>query len=419
MFDKITITVLGGKGGDGAITFRREKFVPYGGADGGDGGDGGDVIIKADLAVSNYHMLIHKGLYKAKDGAQGHNKKMHGKRGDDLVMNVPVGTIVYEANSSGPVILGDLRAPGANLVVVPGGRGGWGNVRYASPTNQTPRLAQVGAQGEKKTLELELRLIADAGIIGYPNVGKSSLLAAASAAKPAIANYPFTTREPELGVVEFEDTTFVLAEIPGLIEGAAQGRGLGHDFLRHSTRTKILVHLIDGSSESPITDMIKVNNELSLYDPDLMRKPQIAVINKIDLPEVRSRIEQLTAEFKSAGVDVRFVSAATGEGVKELMKAVLKVLKENEVKPEPEPETVKVFRPQPTHQHLAVTKEGDTYVVRSPDIERVAARVDLEAPNVRSQLRGLLVRKGLGRLLENAGIQGGDKVRCGDAEFEW
>jgi GTP-binding protein len=266
-------------------------------------------------------------------------------------------------------------------------------------------------------LVLELHLIADVGIIGYPNVGKSSLLAASSAAKPKIANYSFTTREPELGVVEINNSTFVMAEVPGLIEGAHLGRGLGHDFLRHSTRTRVFIHLIDGSSESPVDDMIKVNNELSLYDLNLAQKPQIVVVNKIDLTEVRRRMEQIKADFQSIGIVVRFVSAITGEGISELMQVTLELLKKATVKVEPI--SVKVFHPQPKRQHITIQKEEEVFVVIAPDVERVAARVDLEDPAVRWQLRGLLVRKGIGRALDKAGIKGGDKVRCGNAEWEW
>jgi len=417
MYDNVSIMVLAGKGGSGAITFRREKFVPFGGADGGDGGNGGNVIIKADPSVSNFHALFQNGLYRARDGENGQNKKKFGKSGEDLVISVPVGTTVYESTEDGRVEIGDLRMEEGSLVVAHGGKGGRGNVHYATSTNQTPRLAQVGEPGEKKSLELELRLIADAGIIGYPNVGKSSLLAAASAAHPKIANYPFTTKEPELGVVEVGSHDLVLAEIPGLIEGAAQGKGLGHDFLRHSTRTMVLVHLIDGSSAAPVADMIKVNNELFLFDRGLLQKPQIAVVNKIDLPEVRAKREQLVREFREAGVNVYFVSAATGEGVPELMKSIYGLLKTTE--PDVIPSPAKVFRPRPLQRGLVVKKEGDVFIVYSHDLERVAARVDLEDPAVRWQLRGLLIRKGAGKVLEKSGIKGGDKVRCGNAEWEW
>jgi GTP-binding protein len=248
-------------------------------------------------------------------------------------------------------------------------------------------------------------------------VGKSSLLAAASAAKPKIADYPFTTKEPELGVVEIGHDTFVLAEIPGLIEGAHQGRGLGHDFLRHSARTRVFIHLIDGGSESPVEDMIKVNNELSLYDPGLARKSQIVVINKVDLNSVREEMERIRSDFAGIGVTVQFVSAATGEGVRALMKVAYELLKKMPVSRESvEP---KVFRPQPKRRGTEVAKEGDVFVIDVPDIERIIMRVNMDDPTVHWQVHGLLLRKGIGKELEKAGIKGGDKVRCGNAEWEW
>jgi GTP-binding protein len=418
MFDVVSMGVQGGKGGAGAISFRREKFVPFGGPDGGDGGNGGDVIIMVDPSVTGFKEFRQKGIYRAKDGESGGGQKKSGKRGEDLVVKVPVGTAVYEEIVQGNrVLLADLPVVGEQVLVAKGGKGGWGNIHYATSTNQTPRLAQAGEAGEKKSLALELRLIADVGIIGYPNVGKSSLLAAASAAKPKIADYPFTTKEPELGVVEIGHDTFVLAEIPGLIEGAHQGRGLGHDFLRHSTRTRVFIHLIDGGSESPVEDMIKVNNELSLYDPLLAQKPQIVVVNKVDLSEVREKMERTRADFTGIGVKVQFVSAATGEGVRALMKVAYELLKKMPVSRESvEP---KVFRPQPKRRGTEVAKEGDVFVIDVPDIERIIIRVNMDDPTILWQVHGLLLRKGIGKELEKAGIKGGDKVRCGNAEWEW
>ncbi|HEX9897318.1 MAG TPA: GTPase ObgE [Dehalococcoidales bacterium] len=418
MFDVISIGEQGGKGGTGAVSFRREKFVPFGGPDGGDGGNGGNVIIRVDPAVTSFKEFRQKGWYRAKDGENGNGQKKSGKRGEDLVIKVPVGTVVYEEGTEGSrVLLADLSGVNEAVMVAKGGGGGWGNVHYATSTNQTPRLAQVGEAGEKKSLVLELRLIADVGIIGYPNVGKSSLLAAASAAKPRIADYPFTTKEPELGVVMVGHNPFVLAEIPGLIEGAHQGKGLGHDFLRHSTRTKVFIHLIDGSSESPVEDMIKVNNELSLYDPSLAKKPQIVVVNKVDLPEVRERIEDIREDFTWIGAKVQFVSAATGEGVRDLMKAAYELLKK--VKVSREAVEPKVFHPQPKRRVTEIGKEGNVFVINAPDIERIIMRVDMNDPTIRWQVRGYLMRKGIGRELEKAGIKGGDEVRCGNAEWEW
>ena len=265
MFDMVEIGIKAGKGGSGIVRFRREKCIPFGGPDGGDGGKGGAVIIKADADVSSLISLRHGKLYRAKDGENGRGRKQHGKGGADLVLAVPVGTVVSgQAQFADDTEIADLLQPSQLVVVARGGRGGLGNIHFASATNQVPQIAQKGWAGEEKSIILELKLIADIGIIGYPNVGKSSLLAAASAAKPKIASYPFTTLEPALGVVETGQWSFIVAEIPGLIADAHLGRGLGHDFLRHVVRTKVLLHLVDGCSASPVEDMIQVNNELSL-----------------------------------------------------------------------------------------------------------------------------------------------------------
>ncbi len=418
MFDIVSIRVLAGKGGDGAVSFRREKFVPFGGPDGGDGGNGGDVVLLADEAQANLKMYTQKALYKAEKGGNGQGKKMHGKNGPSLILKVPVGTMVFEeSEDEDKVLLGDLENPGQEIVIAYGGKGGWGNVHFAHSTNQTPRLAQVGEDGEIRNLFLELRMIADVGIIGYPNVGKSSLLAWAAAANPRVADFRFTTKEPELGVVTVGNTTFVMAEIPGLIEGAHQGRGLGHDFLRHSTRTRVFIHLVDGSSASPVEDMIKVNNELALYDPALAKKQQLVVVNKVDLPRVAKRKNEISTDFKSIGITVQFVSAATGEGVPELMESVQELLKQTTVKTETG--VIKIFRPQPRQPGFGVTREGDAFVIHAPDIARVIDRVDMSDPTVRGQVYGLLIRKGIVKMLEKAGSKGGDRVRCGHAEWDW
>jgi GTP-binding protein len=417
MYDVVSIKVQGGKGGEGAISFRREKYVPFGGPDGGDGGDGGDVILKVDESLTNFKEFRNKGTYRASDGESGKGQKKSGKRGEDLVIKVPIGTVVYGGEEDHRSFLIDLLENGQKITVAKGGKGGWGNVHYATSTNQTPRLAQVGEPGEAVTLELEIRLIADVGIIGFPNVGKSSLLATASAAKPKIADYPFTTRETELGVVSIGHETFVLAEIPGLIPGAHQGKGLGHDFLRHASRTKIFIHLVNGTSEAPAEDMIKVNNELSLYDEKLAQKPQVVAINKVDLDEVRDRMDAIRTEFTWIGVKVRFVSAVTGEGISELMRTALEQLKK--IPGVSKDGEVKVFRPQPRRRMASVSKAGDIFVINSPEVERVIKRVNIEDPTIRWQVHSLLMRKGIAKELEKAGIKGGDKVRCDDIEWDW
>jgi len=421
MFDRTEIVVKAGEGGDGAVSFRREKFVPFGGPDGGDGGDGGDVVIMADSSVTSLRIFKQKRLYRAVDGKDGKGKRKHGKKGEDLILKVPVGTVVsYKMQIGGDALIADLAQPGQQAVVAGGGKGGLGNTHFTSSTNQAPQIAQKGEVGEEHAIILELKLIADVGIIGYPNVGKSTLLAAASAAKPKIASYPFTTREPILGVAEVGQRSFVLAEIPGLIDGAHLGRGLGHDFLRHIVRTKILIHLVDGSSASPVEDMIRVNAELGLFDSALAQKPQLVVVNKIDLPQVQARLDEIKNAFSSAGTTALFVSAATGEGVSEVMAETIRLLKsvtaeEGVGRKIPR----KVFRPQPKAVGPSVHKEGDTFVVVAPGLERIFARTDITSPGARWQLEGLLKRLGVKKALEKAGAKPGDKIRCGNLEWEW
>ncbi len=421
MFDRVDIVVKAGDGGDGVVSFRREKFVPFGGPDGGDGGDGGGVIIMAEQAVTSLRLFKQRRLYKAADGRNGRGKRQHGKRGENLVLTVPAGTIVsYKAQIGDNALIADLEQPGQQVVIARGGKGGLGNTHFVSSTNQAPRIAQKGEVGEENSIILELRLIADVGLIGYPNVGKSTLLAAASAAKPEIASYPFTTREPILGVVEVGQQGFVLAEIPGLIDGAHLGRGLGHDFLRHIVRTKILIHLIDGSSVSPGEDLIRVNSELSLFDSALAQKPQLVAVNKIDLPEVRARLTEIKDAFSGVGTSVFLISAATGYGVTELMTETAKLLGEvaadkEAVKRIPR----KIFRPQPRGIDTGVHREGDIFVVQAPGLERIVAGTGVTSPEVRQQLKRQLARLGISKTLRKAGIKPGDKVRCGGLEWEW
>jgi len=418
VFDIVEIRVRTGDGGDGAVSFRHEKFVPLGGPDGGDGGDGGDVIIAADAAVTNLLRFRRDIVYKAERGHNGQGSKKHGKRGKDLVLKVPAGTLVTGTGQGGETIaVADLEWVGQREVIAQGGKGGLGNVHFASSTNQAPRLAQKGEPGEDKTLLLELRLIADVGIIGYPNVGKSTLLAAASAAKPEIADYPFTTRAPVVGVVEVGLDTFVLAEVPGLIEGAHLGRGLGHEFLRHATRTRMFLHVVDGSSPSPAEDMTRVNSELGMYDANLARRPQIVVVSKVDLPEVRDRLAEIIESFRGIGITPLVISAVTGEGVPELMTQTWSTLKQIGDTREEVPE--KVFRPKPRSPRVTVYKEEDTFVVEAPALERIIARSDVADAGVRSQLNQQIDRMGVSRALKKAGVVPGDKVRCGELEWEW
>jgi len=421
MFDRVEIRVKAGDGGDGTVSFRREKFVPFGGPDGGDGGDGGDVVIVADPGVASLRAFRRKRLYRAGKGEHGMGKKKHGKRGEDLVLKVPVGTIALDKERiSDEALIADWEQAGQQAVVASGGKGGLGNTHFASSTNQAPRIAQTGEVGEELSVILELRLIADVGIIGFPNVGKSTLLAAASAAKPKIASYPFTTLEPILGVVEVGLKSVVLAEIPGLIDGAHLGRGLGHDFLRHIMRTKILIHLIDGCSLALVDNMVRVNRELSLFDLTLAQKPQLVAVNKIDLPEVQARLAQIKGAFSSVGTEVFFISAVTGEGVSVLMAEAAKMLNQVAAKEKTGKRVPKaVFRPQPKDVGVSVHKEGDIFVLVAPELERIIARVDMTNPEVRRQLQRQLGKLGVSKALEKAGVKPGDKVRCGNSEWEW
>lgn len=421
MFDKATIQVKAGNGGNGSVSFRREKFVPFGGPDGGDGGSGGNVIVRADQDVTSLIRFRYKGLRRAINGGNGLGKKMHGKNGADIVLSVPVGTMVWDKTlDDSKCLISDLAQPGQEVIIARGGKGGYGNTHFVSSTHQSPRIARKGDLGEERSVILELRLIADVGIIGYPNVGKSSLLAASSAANPKIAGYAFTTLEPALGVVTIGQNSFILAEIPGLIEGAHTGRGLGYDFLRHATRTKIFIHLIDGTSVSPVEDMVMVNNELSLFDPALAQKQQLIAVNKIDLPEVQSRLAEIKHDFQQAGLSVVFVSAASGEGVGELMRQAMKMLGQVEIKvvtgdiiPQ------KVFRPLPKAPRASVSKKEGAFVVVSPELEHIVDGMDAASAEVRRYLRGQLDRLGVTKALIAAGVKPGDKVQCGLFEWEW
>jgi GTP-binding protein len=421
MFDRAQIRVKAGDGGDGVVAFHREKFVPYGGPDGGDGGHGGDVIIRANASEDSLRKYRQKRLHRAENGRAGSGNKKHGKDGAPLVLTVPPGTLVSALAGDEKVLLADLEKSGDEAVVAMGGRGGWGNTHFASSTNQAPKIAQGGEPGEEKTIMLDMRLIADVGIIGYPNAGKSTLLAAASAARPKVAAYPFTTLEPVLGVVEIGMESFILAEIPGLISGAHLGRGLGHDFLRHALRTRILIHLLDGAAASPVENMLKVNEELALFDPTLARKRQIVVFNKTDLPEVQEKIGALKNELAGAGVKAYDVSAATGQGVPALMKETLKILNE-----ETSGETVvaggpplKVFRPQPREAPVKISKAGDEFIVSVPALERIKGGAGVSPAELRWQLDYQFKRLGVDKALEKAGVRVGDKIRCGEITWEW
>jgi len=346
--DKVEIRVKAGNGGNGAVSFRHEKYVPFGGPDGGDGGKGGDVFVSADGGVDGLREFRYKRRFRAESGGHGGGQKKSGAGGQDLMINVPPGTMVFDrGEGGGQMLLADLQWPGQKVMVAKGGKGGLGNVHFATSRNQAPRTATDGELGEERLLVLELRLIAEVGIIGYPNVGKSTLLSKVSQAKPEVADYPFTTREPVLGVVEVGMKRFVVAEIPGLIDGAHTGKGLGYDFLRHAERTRVLIHLLDGSANSVLQNMDNLNRELALYKPELAQKQQLVAVNKVDLPEVQACEAEVRHAFSTRGLQAFFVSAMTGQGIPELMKAVAEMVQATDhegVVPEP---PVAVFRPKP------------------------------------------------------------------------
>jgi GTP-binding protein len=345
--DRVDILVCGGNGGNGVVSFHHEKFIPLGGPDGGDGGKGGSVYLMADKGADTLQQFKHKRRYKAASGKNGAKQKKHGAKGDDIIVKVPLGTMVFLCDSEQELLVADLSQPGQKLMAAKGGRGGLGNVHFATSRNQAPKTATKGEPGEEHRFALDLRLIADVGIIGYPNAGKSTLLTALSKARPKIADYPFTTIEPALGVVEADMKTFVLAEIPGLVDGAHLGRGLGHEFLRHAERTKILIHLIDGSAPEVIDNMKSLNRELALYKTEVAQKPQLVAVNKIDLPEVLARLPEISRLFKSMDIKVFFISAVNGQGLSELMQEMVNMLdRAGDIQVGPQV-PVHVFRPQP------------------------------------------------------------------------
>ncbi len=417
-YDEARIYVRGGKGGDGAVHFRREKYVPRGGPDGGDGGRGGSVYLEADPGLNTLSAFRHRQRFIAEDGRPGGPAQRHGRKGQDLIIKVPVGTIVRDAETG--EVIADLAQPGQRVLVARGGRGGLGNVHFATATNQAPTMAQRGEPGEERWLELELKLLADAGLIGFPNAGKSTFLAAVTAAKPKIAPYPFTTLVPNLGVVDVDDFSFVLADIPGLIEGAHAGAGLGHEFLRHIERTRVLVHILDASGQEgrdPLHDFAVVNQELAAFSPELAKKPQIVAANKMDLPEARANWPRIKAELEQRGYKVFPISAATGEGVREVINEVARLLK---TLPPPPPVTAAERAEPVVHpDHFVIERQDNVWRVRGRSAERAAAMTDPDNPEAMSWLEQRLRRLGVTKALEEAGIQEGDTVVIGPLELTW
>jgi GTPase len=423
--DQAEIFVQSGKGGDGSVHFRREKYVPRGGPDGGDGGKGGDIILEVTPHLNTLYKFRYQKRFIAKDGGHGGGKKMTGRSASDLIIPVPAGTVVYDKETD--EVLGDLVEDDSRLIVTYGGRGGRGNARFTNSTRQTPRLAERGEPGQERFLRLELKLIADIGIVGVPNAGKSTLLTVVTNAKPKIGAYPFTTIEPNLGVAELDrETTLVLADIPGLIEGAHQGIGLGHDFLRHIQRTHVLIHILDGFAEDPIMDFFQINSELALFDPDLAKKPQIIAFNKMDIDHVRKRWQGIKKELKkrlrqdrSLNIDEPFfaISAATGEAVRPLLYRAAQLLTEI-----PEPTKVleqPVYRVESDPNQFKIVRLPNGWRVIGEAIERSAAMTYWEHYQSVNRFQRILEALGVDQALRDVGIQEGDTVFIGDYELEW
>ena len=417
--DEAKIWVKAGDGGNGSASFRREKFVPRGGPDGGDGGRGGSVKVVADPEKTTLLDFRYRRHFRAEPGGNGGGGKRHGKAGDELNIPVPPGTIVRTLENE---IIADLDAPGKSVLVALGGRGGLGNVHFATPTNRTPRMAQKGEPGEECWLELEVRLIADIGIIGYPNAGKSTFLGATTRASPKIADYPFTTLTPNLGVAAVDERILTLADIPGLIEGAHTGVGLGHEFLRHISRTKALLHLIDGSLPDLVQAYRAVNAELALFDQALATKPQVVAVNKLDQPEVAERWPEIQRAFRGIGVEPLAVSASTGEGVPTVLARLLGLLNDvaaAEPVSVPTAEEPVVLRPKADREGFVVEREAGGYRVIGRRVERIVSMTDFANEAGVAYLQRELKKLGVTAALEKIGVRSGDVVRFGPIELEW
>lgn len=424
--DRATIYVRSGKGGDGHVSFRREKYVPDGGPDGGDGGRGGDVIFQVDEGLNTLTDFRHIRKYQAQDGEPGGKKNCRGKNGSDIIIKVPAGTVIKEANS-GKVIT-DMSGDNKRMVLLTGGRGGNGNQHYATPTMQAPKYAQPGQPAKELTLQLELKVIADVGLVGFPNVGKSTFLSRVTNARPKIANYHFTTLNPNLGVVDFEDGDgFVIADIPGLIEGASEGVGLGYEFLRHIERTKVMIHMVDAAGSEgrdPIADIYAINKELTAYNEEIAHRPQVIAANKTDLiyEGENEIVEKLRKEFEPQGMKVFPISAVSGKGVKELLYYVREELRGLDEKPivfeqEYFPDEMLLTGDEP----YTVTYDEETgeYVVEGPRIEKMLGYTNLESEKGFVFFQNFLKENGILQELIDMGIQEGDTVRMYGLSFDY
>ncbi len=421
--DKAKIIIKAGNGGNGAIAFHREKYVAAGGPDGGDGGKGGSVIFHVDTGLSTLVDFRYKRKYAAKPGENGMGNRCNGKKGEDIIINVPLGTVVRDCESGR--VLADLSDQNRDVVLIRGGNGGWGNAHFATATRQTPNFAKNGQPGIEREVTLELKLLADVGLVGFPNVGKSTLLSVTTKAAPKIANYHFTTLEPNLGVVEIaEHMSFVLADIPGIIEGASEGVGLGHEFLKHIERTRLLIHVVDVSfieGRNPTEDFDIINSELSKYNLELENRPQIVAANKTDIIQNQELYEQFKAEIKKRGYKLFEISAATRSGVDELMKYVFSELQKlppiQVYEPEMDLEEENII--DTTEKGFDITKDGYVYVVSGTWIEAVGGSVNFSDEESLQFFQRALKNHGVIDALVEAGINEGDTVRIGDLEFDF
>ena len=430
-FDRAKIMIKAGNGGDGASHFRREKFAPFGGPDGGDGGRGGSIYLSADPNLNTLVDFHFHQKFRAEHGGGGGGNRQHGKAGEDLVIRVPAGTIARREDTG--AIVADLTEREQRIMVARGGRGGLGNVHFATATNQAPKEAQLGEPGEELTLTFELKLIADVGLIGLPNAGKSTLLSVVTAARPKIANYPFTTLVPNLGVVivgdptSFDAQTFVIADIPGLIEGAAEGVGLGHDFLRHVERTRLLLHLIDGDNLAldPWEEFEVINRELTAYRPELATLPQIIVFTKMDLPVARERWPEVQARAAAAEIPIFAISAPTRERIEDLINYTAVQLRELPLRTLPEVVAAGLTNGGDTtlrpgdDESFTITRDGDLFLVHGRRVERIAAMTNTGVEESMARLEKQMRKLGVFAALEKAGIQPGDMVRFGSVELGW
>lgn len=416
--DEAQIEVVAGDGGSGLMHFHREKYVPLGGPDGGDGGDGGSVVVRADRGLNTLFPFQRRRYFQAESGQTGGRGRMHGRRGTDLIIDVPVGTVIRDADTG--KVLGDLARNGESVVVAKGGKGGLGNVHFKSSTNQAPHFAEKGEPGRRRHLDLELKVIADVGIIGCPNAGKSTLLSVVSAARPKIADYPFTTLSPNLGVVEVDDFTFIAADIPGLIEGAHEGVGLGHEFLRHIERTRALIHVLDGSAPDPLEAFRQVNAELEAYDSALIQRPQLVAVNKMDVPDVEDRWPELERHLHQLGFETFPISAVTRSGLDALLYRTTQILQGTQrAEEEAREEELPVITIPPPPDHFQVERKRRTFYVTGETVERLAAMTDETSEEALRRLERRLRKLGVLSALQKAGAREGSKVRIGELELDW